>query len=87
MARRSARGDLSPIHKWTDFGQKLEGSWIGTTILKEDLPPLGKLDTDGGEVLFSMPTVLRNRMRFTPGTYVWIEYVGESPSRHGTNPG
>ncbi len=47
---------------------------------------MGKLDTAGEEVLFSMPTVLRKRMRFTPGTYVWIEYVGESPSRHGNNP-
>ena len=84
MARVKAGGDLPPIYTWNEPGQKLEGTWLGRREAKYG--PLGQLDTPDGPVTFAMPTVLRSRLWFSEGTYLWIEYTGEVPSKGGPNP-
>ena len=85
MARVRVGGELPPIHTWTEPGQTLEGTWLGRRDAKYG--PLGQVSKADSElVTFAMPTVLRHRLWFTEGTYVWIEFTGEAPSKGGANP-
>ena len=79
---QSEDGESNSFTKWRTEGQELIGIWRGKKIGRFGF--FGILETNGEDILFSMPTVLTRHLKDIPeGIEIRIIYLGKKQGKSG----